>query len=131
MSSGHKSGGVNRGSRHYTGCVADAGKPSGDAPGPERRHREGARRGAELVQAEFASVVTRKRYCEVVGIHPTTLKRWEAAGVVRPSLKKVMNSPTRVFTPEDVRFGKRLVAALRSSPGKLSVQDAARAVEQG
>lgn len=76
-------------------------------------------------------MLTRKRYCEVVGIHPTTLKRWEAAGVLRPSLQNVMNSPTRVFTPEDVAFGKRLVSVLSSSPGQISVKDAARLLKRG
>jgi hypothetical protein len=36
-----------------------------------------------------------------------------------------MNSPTHVYTDEDVRFGKRLIGLLRSRPGEMSIEEAA------
>ena len=78
------------------------------------------------MRADFASVITRRRYCELVGIHPTTLRKWERRGLVQPQLSRVMNSPTRVFTDADVQWGRKLIALLRSEPGGLSVDEAAK-----
>jgi hypothetical protein len=96
-------------------------------PSPEgkRRQLEGSRRGAEVVRADFAALITRRRYCELVGIHGTTLRKWEQRGLVRPEVVEVMNSPTHVYTDEDVRFGKRLIGLLRSRPGEMSIEEAA------
>ena len=76
--------------------------------------------------AEFDAAITRKRYCRLVGIHATTLQKWERQGAVEPRLVRILNSPTRVFTEDDVRFGKKLIALLRARPGELSIRDAAR-----
>jgi len=80
------------------------------------------------VRADFAALITRRRYCELVGIHGTTLRKWEQRGLVRPELVEVMNSPTRVFTEEDVDFGRRIIGLLRSRPGEISIEEAARAL---
>ena len=66
----------------------------------------------------------------LVGIHPKTLKRWERLGVVEGQLVPILNSPTRVFSESDVRFGKSLIALLRSRPGELSVAEAARPLQR-
>ncbi len=71
-------------------------------------------------------MITRRRFCELVGVHPTTLKKWEKRGLVQPELAIVMNSPTRVFTDADVQWGRTLIALLRSRPGELSVEEAAK-----
>jgi hypothetical protein len=92
----------------------------------KRRQLEGSRRGAEAVRAEFGAAITRRRYCELVGVHPTTLRKWEKRGLVQPELAAVMNSPTRVFTDADVEWGRALIALLRARPGEMSVEDAAK-----
>jgi hypothetical protein len=61
-----------------------------------------------------------------VGIHPTTLRRWEGAGVVTGGRKTILGSPTTVFNEADVELGRRLIAALRERPGELSLTAAAR-----
>lgn len=99
-------------------------RPAGDDD-VQARQRAGARRGAQLVQAEFAAALTRRRYCELVGIHATTLRRWEAAQVVAPRLEQIMRIPTYVFEREDVAFGRRLVATLSAQSGKMSLAEAA------
>ncbi|HKG03135.1 MAG TPA: hypothetical protein VKB03_08125 [Conexibacter sp.] len=95
------------------------------------RQRDGSRRGADLVRAEFAAALTRRRYCEIVGIHDMTLKRWERAGVLQPRTQVILNSPTRVFVPEDVAFGKRLIGVLRERSGTVSLVEAAELVREG
>jgi hypothetical protein len=90
-----------------------------------RRRLAGSRSGGEVVRSRFGEALTRRRYCELVGIHPTTLRRWEGAGVVRPSLETILGSPTYVFQQADVAFGKRLAALLRRRPGELSLAQAA------
>lgn len=92
------------------------------------RQRVGAKHGGEIVRAEFASALTRTRYCEIVGIHETTLRRWEKAGIVRPAIQTILKSPTRVFTTDEVRFGKRLVEMLRRHRGTVSLAEAAEMV---
>ena len=73
----------------------------------------------------FGGALTRKLYCERVDIHPTTLARWEAEGVVSPKLETIMGSPTRVFSEDDVALGRRLIAILREEPGRHSLAQAA------
>ena len=82
------------------------------------------------VQAEFRQVITRRRYSELVGIHPTTLRRWQAAGILRSWVETVLNSPTHVFQESDVAFGKRLADVLRERPGELNLREAARIAER-
>lgn len=82
------------------------------------------------MQREFRSVMTRRRYCETVGIHPTTLRRWESEGILAPSSTRVMNLRTNVFSSEDVAFGKKLIALLRKRPGELSLAQAAELIRR-
>jgi DNA-binding transcriptional MerR regulator len=82
--------------------------------------------GSARVSEEFASVLTRKRFCERVGIHETTLRRWETMGVVKPSMRPVLGIRTAVFEEEDVLLGRRVAKLLRDNPGKLSLREAAR-----
>lgn len=96
--------------------------PSRDA---KRRQLAGSQRGAEAVRNHFAAVITRKAYCDLVGIHPTTLRRWERLGVVTGRSETVLSSPTTTFTEADVTFGRRVVALLRERPGQLSLAEAA------
>jgi hypothetical protein len=84
----------------------------------------GSRRGAEAIRASFSDVITRTRYCELVGIHRTTLRRWEREGVVRPTLVPVRNIPTHVFSEDDVDVGRRVVVLLRRGSGRLSLAEA-------
>lgn len=101
-----------------------------DTQDSQTRQQAGATRGARLVQAEFAAVLTRRRYCELVGIHATTLRRWEAAGVVTPTLETVMRIPTNVFDRKDVAFGCRLVEMLSEQSGRLSLAHAAAVLRE-
>ena len=96
-----------------------------------RRRLAGSRRGSAAVKAEFEEAITRRRYCELVGIHATTLKKWERERVVEPELIEILNSPTRVFTQADVRFGRRLIKLLKAHPGEFSVADAAARARRG
>lgn len=73
-------------------------------------------------------MITRKAYCERVGIHPTTLRRWEQAGIVTPTRQAVRNILTYVFSADDVRFGRRLAKHLAEHPGSVSLVEAAHAV---
>src|SRR5215216_7426306 len=84
-----------------------------------QRRLAGSRRGAEAIKASFSNVITRTRYCELVGIHRTTLRRWEREGVVRPALVPMHNIPTHVFTEDDVDLGRRVVALLKDGSGAL------------
>lgn len=91
----------------------------------KRRQLAGSRRGAAAVSEEFDAAITRRRYCALVGIHPTTLRRWEQAGVVRGKREAILGIPTTTFTEVDVDFGRRLVGALRARPGEVSLEQAA------
>jgi len=90
-----------------------------------RRIREGSAQGAALVSSEFAAVLTRRRFCELVGIHKTTLRRWEAAGVVRPEMQSVLSIRTAVFPEADVTIGREIVRLLAENSGRLSLKEAA------
>ena len=89
------------------------------------RQLEGSRRGAALVRAEFADALTRRRFAQAVGVHLSTVRRWEAAGIVRPFRLEILNSPTWVFSAEDVPFGRRLARILRERSGAGTLQEAA------
>ena len=78
-----------------------------------------------MVSERFAELITRRRFCDLVGIHRTTLKRWEKAGVVAPKLEPVIGIMTYVFTGEEVEFGKRLARLLAARPGEISLTEAA------
>lgn len=95
--------------------------------GIERR-LQGSRRGAAQVKSTFDEHVTRRRYCILVSIHATTLRRWERAGVVRPRKKPILGIPTWVFTDDDVMLGRRVKALLDEKSGTLSATEAAARV---
>jgi len=78
-----------------------------------------------MVSREFASVITRNRFCELVGIHRTTLRRWEAAGVVRPQMGAVLGVRTAIYSKADVELGREIVRLLEANPGRLSLRQAA------
>jgi hypothetical protein len=94
----------------------------------ERDRLRASRLGGQSVKASFGAVLTRRRYAELVGISLTTVRRWETAGIVRPASEVVLGSPTMVFKPADVEFGRRLATLVRSRLGELSLEDAASAV---
>ena len=73
----------------------------------------------------FAEVLTRRTFAERVGIHMTTVRRWEAVGLVVPTRETVLGIPTLVFTEADVDFGKALARTLAERPGQLSLTEAA------
>jgi hypothetical protein len=109
-------------------------------PGPERRQAErdrraqrlnAARQGGEAVRATFGAALTRRRFAELVGISPTTVRRWELAGIVRPRREAILGSPTWVFDPADVEFGRRLISLLRRRSGELALEEAAEIVRRG
>ncbi len=91
----------------------------------KQRRAMGSRRGAQAVQARFAEAITRKRFAALVGIHVTTVKRWESAGIVKPRMQEIIGIPTLVFRDTDVEFGRRVVARLREHPGELTLARAA------
>jgi hypothetical protein len=105
-------------------------RQSSDSKKVEDRLRA-SRLGAESVKASFGAFLTRRRYAELVGVSVTTVRRWERVGVVVPHTRVVLNSPTTVFEPEDVDFGRRLAAVIRARPGELSLTEAAAVVRGG
>jgi hypothetical protein len=92
----------------------------------KQRQLEGSRKGAAAVRAKFDGAMTRRGFCAAVGIHPTTLRKWERVGIVRPKLTTILGSPTRVFSDEEVDFGRRLIRLLRERRGELSLLEAAQ-----
>lgn len=89
------------------------------------RIEQGAQRGRETTSAAFAGPITRRRFCELVRIHRTTLiKRWEPVGVVSPKLQAIRGIDTWVFNADDVAVGKRVVDILQQHPGQMSAAQA-------
>lgn len=99
---------------------------------PEARERmlAGSRAGSRAVSQEFGEKLTRKRFCQEVGIHPTTLRRWESAGVVSPNFETVLGSRTAVFEQADLDRGKRIASLLKDNPGEMSLSRAAWMLDQ-
>lgn len=79
-----------------------------------------------MIQERFKSVLTRKQFCVAVGIHPTTLKRWEAAKVVQPARQSVGGIATMVFDEAEVQIGQEIVRLLGANLGRMSAVEAAR-----
>ncbi len=73
-------------------------------------------------------MLTRKTFAERVGVHMTTVRRWEALGIVTPTRETVLGIPTMVYTEADVVFGKALTQVLAEQPGLLSLTEAAEVV---
>ena len=96
-----------------------------------RARSEAGKRGAQAVKATFGAVITRRRFAELIGVSTSTIKRWEQVGVVRPRMEVILKSPTAVFEPSDVEFGRLLIAVLRGRPGQDTIQEAAQIVREG
>lgn len=82
------------------------------------------------MSAIFGAKLTRRRFAELVGVNPTTVRRWELAGIVSPRREEILGSPTWVFDPDDVEFGRRLIALLRLRSGELDLSEAAEIVRR-
>lgn len=98
---------------------------------PEARARmvAGSKAGSKLVSEKFAERVTRKKFCEEVGIHASTLKRWEKAGAVNPQVETVLGSPTVVFESSDLERGRRIAKLLKDNLGEMSLRRAVAIVD--
>jgi hypothetical protein len=96
----------------------------------ERQRRAASKRGAATVKQAFAEVLTRRVFAERVGVHPTTVRRWEALGIITPRRESVLGIPTLTFTEADVEFGKALAQILASRPGELTLHQAAEIVRR-
>lgn len=97
----------------------------------KQKQLAGSRKGSAIVEEAFTAALTRRRFCELVGIHGKTLTKWERAGVLEPAMAVILNSPTRVFSVDDVEFGQALIAFLHRYPGRYSVAEAAEVVRRG
>lgn len=102
-------------------------KRSGVSPRDPRepQRRAASVRGGAAVKQAFDGVLTRRRFAEAVGIHATTLRRWESAGVVSPTPTVVLGIPTAVYTDHDAELGRRIVTLLTENVGVMSLQEAA------
>jgi DNA-binding transcriptional MerR regulator len=78
-----------------------------------------------VVKRAFDGVLTRRRYAELVGIHATTLRRWESAGVVSPTATEILGIPTLVYADQDVEVGRRIAKLLAEHQGVMSLDEAA------
>ena len=95
----------------------------------QRRIEHGAVQGGELTRKVFAEHITRKRFCDQVGIHRNTLKKWEKLGIVEPQFVEILKSRTAVFNQEDVERGKQIAALIADNAGTLTVKQAAALVD--
>jgi len=96
----------------------------------ERQRRAASKRGAATVKRAFEEALTRRVFAKRVGIHPTTVRRWEALGIVTPKRETVLGIPTLTFTEADVEFGKALIRILAARPGELTLHQAADLVRR-
>ncbi len=111
----------------------DEGERDRRTPPPERARQQrlaASKRGAAAVQRAFAEVLTRRVFAERVGVHLTTVRRWEAHGIVEPALVPILGIPTLIFTEDDVMFAKALLRTLTERPGELSLRQAAEIVRK-
>lgn len=87
--------------------------------------KERIRLNGQRMAEAFANELTTTNYGKAVGISETTIKRWEALGAIVPVWKTIKGSRTRIFSVEDVEFGKQLKARLAETPGEITVEEAA------
>ena len=73
----------------------------------DQKRRAASALGAAAVKRAIDGVLIRRRYAERVGIHATTLRRWESAGVVSPTRTEILGIPTLVYTDDDVEIGRQ------------------------
>jgi MerR HTH family regulatory protein len=111
-------------SRAYDSHMSEQPVASANDP-RELQRRAASARGAAAVKRAFDDLLTRRRYAEQVGIHPTTLRRWESAGVVSPNATTVLGIPTLIYTDQDVEIGRRIVTLLAEHVGVMSLHEAA------
>lgn len=91
---------------------------------------EGAELGGEMTRKKFAESITRRRFCEEVGIHRNTLKKWEQLGIVKPGFEEILKSRTAVYMPDDVERGKRIATLIADNFGTMSIKRAAEIVDE-
>lgn len=91
---------------------------------------EASRRGATTVAEAFRSAITRKTFANRLGMHTTTVRRWEALGIVHPQQKEVLGIPTMVFSEKDVERGRAIVALLGAHQGTMSLKQAALVIDE-
>jgi hypothetical protein len=87
--------------------------------------RKAGWQGGQAVKATFGTAITRRRFAELIDVAPSTIRRWETAGLVEPRTEYILNSPTKVFDADDVEFGRLLIAVLRKRSGEVSLREAA------
>jgi transcriptional regulator with XRE-family HTH domain len=104
--------------------------PADTRPSIEQQRRAASRLGGEAVKQAFDQAITRKRFAELVGIHVTTLRRWESSGVVTPAATDIVGIRTLVYTEEDVALGREIVDLLAKNPGTMSLVQAAAAARR-
>jgi excisionase family DNA binding protein len=66
-----------------------------------------------------SAVLTIKEAAATLGIHPTTLRRWERAGIIPPAMRR---RGFRVYTADDMAAIKRAVFAApihQEAPGAI------------
>lgn len=100
-----------------------------DADG-QRERREASRRGAATVKQAFTEALTRRVFAERVGVHLTTVRRWEALAIVTPKRQTVLNIPTLIFDEADVQVGRAVVELLRDHRGTMTLQQASEIVKR-
>lgn len=100
-----------------------------DRPDLDRRVWEGALAGGESTRSKFAEKITRTRFCEEVGIHRNTLKKWEKLGVVRPWFTDILKTRTAIYDQKDVERGKEIAALIRDNPGEMTLRRAVAIVD--
>lgn len=91
--------------------------------------RKAGRQGGQAVKATFGVEITRRRFADLIDVAPSTIRRWETAGIVEPRTERILNSPTKVFDADDVEFGRLLIAVLRKRSGEVSLWEAAEIVD--
>ncbi len=125
----HKFGGRGQGAISFP--IVEGGRRRGEVTARgERQRRAASKRGGAAVQQAFGEVLTRRAFAKRVGIHMTTVRRWEALGIVAPTRRDVLGIPTLIFDESDVEFGKALAKLVGERPGELSLHQAADIVRR-
>jgi len=107
-----------------------AGRSVKTSESSRQQRLEASELGAASVRRAFAETLTRRVFAERLGIHATTLKRWEKQRIVEPQMSAVLGIPTMIYTEADVAFAEALVRVLAQHRGQLSVLQAAQIVRK-
>lgn len=94
----------------------------------KRQRLDASKRGGEVVQHAFAGALTRREFARRVGLNVNTIRRWEAHGILRPSLIPILGIPTLDYQEEDVRSATEVARVIKGRPGELSLRQAAEVV---